>query len=105
MSSNPDQLSQPAMRSVIVLPASRRLRYVRLRRFGVDLVLVMVSERVLDDPQKCETAAAHAYLVFHIPTVLVSPQGHRLHGRADVVRMLRNVDVARLPWRLRSTAA
>lgn len=94
-----------ASRVVTVLPIAPRIRYALLRRRGIDVVVVMVPEQVIDDPQECAHAAARAYLVFHVSTVLVSHLRHRRHGNAEIVRALDGVDMARLPWRLYTVAA
>jgi hypothetical protein len=91
-------------RVVTRLRTAPRIRYALMNRRGIDLVAVMVPEDVIDDPLQCANAIARAYLVFHIPAVLVSFLRNRLHGTADTVAMLNGVDVARLPWRLYTLA-
>jgi hypothetical protein len=81
------------------------MRYALLKRRGIDVVVVMVPEQVIDDPQERAHAAARAYLVFHMSTVLISHLQHRRHGNGEIVRVLDGVDMTRLPWRLYSVAA
>jgi hypothetical protein len=104
-SAEQDSVTRRGRQNVRALPSAKRLVYVPLYRAGVRAVIVQVSEDVLDDPRKCASAEARAYLYFHIPAVLVSRMGHRVHGRLDVVGVLRGVDVSRLRWRVCVLAA
>jgi hypothetical protein len=90
---------------VTQLPVAQRVRCALVTRCGVNLAVVLVPEGVLDDPRQCAQAAARAYLIFHIPTVLISILRHRQHGEIEALRVLDGIDIARLPWRLYEMAA
>lgn len=109
MDNEPPQFIQSAGtgsgRNVTLLRKPSRIRYARVIHRNVDFAVVAVNEHVIDEPGQCAATAARAYLILHIPILLVSLVPYRAHGRAEFVRMLEGMDVARLPWRVHTVAA
>ena len=66
---------------------------------------MVVEEDVIDNPLERAKASAWGSMFFHVPTVLVSEGRCRTFGRDDILPMLRDIDIARVPWRIYTVAA
>jgi hypothetical protein len=76
-----------------------------VREQSVDFAVAAVSDSVLMSKSAREKTARELTVLLNVPVVLLGEQKHRLFGRPDLVRFLKNVHPARLPWRRVTLAA
>jgi hypothetical protein len=81
------------------------LNVALVREQGVNFAVLAVKDHVVDSPTERETLVSQGAVWFGMPTVLIGERRHRIYGRPDIVRFLRNVQPSRLPWRQMTVAA
>jgi len=72
-----------------------------IREQGVDFAVVAVRPSALTSADRDRAVASFSKLL-GAPVVLLAPDsrgGGRTYGRPDLVRFLKNVPVAALPWK------
>lgn len=76
-----------------------------VREQGVNFAVATVKDHVLQNSHQAEQLITALSLHLSQPVVLLGAQRHRLYGRTDIVRFLRNVHPSQLPWRRIDIAA
>lgn len=72
---------------------------------GVNFAVASVRDHVVENHDEADDLIGALSLRLGQPVVLLGAQRHRLYGRSDIVRFLRNVSPSRLPWRRVDIAA
>jgi len=72
---------------------------------GVTFALMIVKERVMDNPGERVKASAWGSMFFRVPTILVSDRLDRTYGRSDILPKLQGIDIAHIFWRVYTVAA
>lgn len=76
-----------------------------VREQGINFAVASVKDHVLNSPDQRDDVIQSLSLTLGQPVVLLGAQQHRLYGRQDIVRFLRNVHPSRLPWKTVTLAA
>ncbi len=66
---------------------------------GVNFAVVSVRDSVIDGSIDRDQLVRGWSYELGMPAVLLGAHNHRLYGRTDIVRFLKNVHPSRLPWR------
>lgn len=80
------------------------VQFARIREQGITFGVVVVKDYVIDNAFERDEAVTYWSNWVGCPTILLGANRHRLYGRNDLVRFMRNVSIDRIPWR-RSTIA
>jgi len=72
---------------------------------GVNFAVVLVNDSVIGSPSQRDDLVQWWSRELGVPAVLLGERRFRSFGRSDIVRFLRNIHPARLPWRRMTTAA
>jgi len=70
----------------------------RVREQGVSFAVAAVRDSVLTNHSEGDDLIVALSSAMGMPVVLLGARQHRLYGRQDIVKFLRNVDPRRLPW-------
>lgn len=76
-----------------------------VREQGVNFGVVVVQDRVLDNPTECDELCRWWALHLGCPVVLMAGRRHSTYGRRDIVGWLATINPSRLPWRQMTIAA
>lgn len=76
-----------------------------VREQGVSFGVALVRDHVLNNTSERDGLMQALSVHLGQPVVLLGERQHRLFGRQDIVRFLRNVHPSRLPWRTVTLAA
>jgi hypothetical protein len=68
-------------------------------RGGVEFGVVCVRDEVIDNHRERDQQLRLWTGLLRRPVALLGARRHRSFGRRDIVGWLRNINVARLPWR------
>lgn len=70
-----------------------------VREQGVSFAVVGVRDSVINNSADRDQLVQSWSYELGMPAVLLGAHDHRLYGRTDIVRFLKNVHPSRLPWR------
>ena len=76
-----------------------KVQFARLREGGITFGVVVVKDQVIDQRSDADDAVRYWSRQLACPTILLGGARHKLYGRPDIVRFMRNVSVNRIPWR------
>lgn len=66
---------------------------------GINFAVASVKDSVIINRHQADDVISALSWELGQPVVLLGARQHRLYGRSDIVRFLRNVHPSRLPWR------
>jgi len=72
---------------------------------GISFAVASVKDSVVINRSQADGVIRALSLRLGQPVVLLGAQQHRLYGRTDIVRFLRNAHPLQLPWRRMDIAA
>lgn len=72
---------------------------------GEIFAVVTVEDNVITDPEEAGKVTKQFEPFFRCPVLLMGAHSHRVLGREDLARHVRNLGHAALPWRKWSVAA
>jgi len=75
-----------------------KVQFARIREQGITFGVVVVKDHVIDQ-QGADDAVSYWSQWLGCPTILLGANRHKLYGRTDIVRFMRNVSINRIPWR------
>jgi hypothetical protein len=76
-----------------------KVQFARLREQGVTFGVVVVKDRVIEYGSEADDAVGYWSNQLGCPTILLGANRHKLYGRTDIVRFMKNVSLSRIPWR------
>lgn len=81
------------------------VQFAVIRQQAVTFGIVVVKDYVVDNRLEADQAVSAWSLELACPTILLGARRHKLYGRPDIVRFMRNVSLDRIPWRQATIAA
>lgn len=76
-----------------------------VREQGINFAVASVKDSVINSRHQADEVISALSWKLGQPVVLLGARQHRLYGRTDIVRFLRNVHPSQLPWRRLDIAA
>lgn len=76
-----------------------QVQFARIREQGVTFGVVVVKDSILDFTSNANDAVSYWSSQLGCPTILLGANRHKLYGRSDIVRFMRNISISRIPWR------